>query len=104
VNPAVHLLMNLGKQMLFDLRSCAYLWSNLYTTSQKAGESFVTNARKDCSNFIRGIDQPRRAVSTRSNRLRRSEVWQQVAGSSTQSDCAGPAWITQVAEGQVQGL
>lgn len=52
--------MNLGKQMLFDIRSCAYLWSRLFIMSQSTGESFVTNARKDYSNSVEGTDEPAR--------------------------------------------
>ena len=65
MNPAALLLMNLGKQMLFDIRSCAYLWSNLFIMSQRTGEFFVTNARKDYSNSIEDTDEPSKTISTR---------------------------------------
>lgn len=54
MNPAALLLMNLAKQMRFDIRCCTYLWSNLFIMIQRAGESFVTNARKDYSYSIEG--------------------------------------------------
>lgn len=57
MNPAALRLMNLGKQMLFDIRSCACLWSNLFTMSQRVGESFVTNARKDYKNSVEGTTE-----------------------------------------------
>ncbi len=54
MNPAALLLVNLGKQILFDIRSCACLRSNLFIMSQRTGESFVTNAKKDYSYSIEG--------------------------------------------------
>ena len=65
MNPAALLLMNLGKQMLFDIRSCAYLWSRLFIMSQSTGESFVTNARKDYSNSVECANEPSKNISTR---------------------------------------
>jgi hypothetical protein len=54
VNTAALLLTNLGKQMRVGARSYAYLWSNPFIMSQRTGESFVTNARKDYSYSIEG--------------------------------------------------
>jgi hypothetical protein len=65
VNPVALLMMNLGKQKLFDIRSCAYLWSNLFTMSQRVGESFVTNARKEYSKSGDCTDEPSKAIGTR---------------------------------------
>ena len=35
---------------------CAYLWSCLFIVSLRAGESSVTNVKKDYSNGIKGTD------------------------------------------------
>ena len=50
--------MNLGKQMLLVIRSCAYLGRNLSIMSQRAAEFFVMNVKKDYSDSIGGADEP----------------------------------------------
>lgn len=59
--------MNLGKQMLIDIRSCGYLRSNLFIMSKTTGESFVTNAKRDYSNSIAGTDAPSKVLRITAN-------------------------------------
>ena len=42
--------------MPFDVLSCAYLWKNLSIIHLPAGESYVTNVKKDYSSSIEGTD------------------------------------------------
>lgn len=56
VNPAALRLGKLGKQMLFDVRTCVYRWNNLSIMGLRAGDFFVTSAKKDYDNFIKRTD------------------------------------------------
>lgn len=67
VNLVALLLMNLGKQILIDMRSCAYLQSNLFIMSRRTGEFFVTNARRDYCDSVDGANEPSKAIGTGPN-------------------------------------
>jgi len=75
VNRAALPLMSLGKQMLRDIRSCAYLWSNLFITNLRAGESFVTNVKKDCSNGVDCANEPSKARRATALDQRELPLW-----------------------------
>ena len=70
MNPAALLLLNLGRQMLFGMRSCAYHWSRLFIMSQRTGESSVTNAKKDYSNFVEDTNETNQTLGNLFKRQR----------------------------------
>jgi len=57
VTPAVLLRMNLGKQMLAVIRSCAYLLRNRFIIRLMAVESFVMNVKRVYSNSVENTDE-----------------------------------------------